>query len=50
MVPHVTLERGTRSLLDADRSATMMHAGKDDYASDPASDSGDRIDCGRIVR
>ena len=50
LVSNVTLEEGTRSLFDADGSSIVIHAGKDDYTSDPAGNSGDRIACGRIVR
>ena len=50
LVSDVTLEAGTRSLLDADGSSIVIHAGKDDYASDPAGNSGDRIACGKIAR
>jgi Cu-Zn family superoxide dismutase len=49
MLPGVTLAPGATSLLDADGSALVIHAGKDDYATDPAGDSGDRIACGRIA-
>ena len=49
VVVNVTLDRGSRSLLDADGSALVIHAGKDDYASDPAGNSGDRLACARIV-
>ena len=50
LISNVTLEGGTRSLFDADGSSIVIHAGKDDYTSDPAGKSGDRIACGRIVR
>jgi superoxide dismutase, Cu-Zn family len=50
LVSDVTLEGGTRSLLDADGFSIVIHAGKDDCTSDPAGNSGDRIACGRIVR
>ena len=33
-------------LLDSDGSAFVIHAGKDDQATDPSGDSGDRIACG----
>jgi Cu-Zn family superoxide dismutase len=46
----VTLEVGQRSLLDANGSALVIHAGKDDYMSDPAGEAGDRLGCGPIVR
>lgn len=50
LVTDVTLEPGTRSLLDSDGSTIVIHAGKDDYTTDPTGNSGDRIACGRIVR
>lgn len=46
----VTLGTGPTSLLDADGSAIVIHAGPDDYASDPAGNSGSRIACGVVVR
>ena len=36
------------SLLDDDGAAIVVHAGPDDYQSDPAGDAGDRIACGVI--
>ena len=50
MVADVTLEPGSLSLLDANGSAIVIHAGKDDHASDPAGASGNRLACGGIVR
>lgn len=45
----ITLEKGkTNSVFDADGSAIVIHAGKDDYKSDPAGDAGARIACGII--
>ncbi len=41
---------GFASLLDGDGSALVIHAAKDDYASDPAGNSGERIACGVIRR
>lgn len=38
------------NLFDADGSALVIHAGPDDYRSDPAGNSGDRIACGEIRR
>lgn len=35
-------------LLDDDGAAVVIHAGADDYRSDPAGDAGDRIACGVI--
>lgn len=37
------------SLLDADGSALVVHAGADDYRSDPDGKAGERIACGVIV-
>ncbi|MBI5441606.1 MAG: superoxide dismutase family protein [Deltaproteobacteria bacterium] len=45
----VTLSPGATSLLDDDGSAIVLHAGPDDYATDPAGKAGDRIACG-VVR
>jgi len=43
-----TLEGGAtfEGLMDADGSAFMVHAMRDDQATDPSGDSGDRIACG----
>jgi Cu-Zn family superoxide dismutase len=38
------------AILDADGAAVVVHAGADDYRTDPAGDSGARIACGIIVR
>ncbi|HET7275764.1 MAG TPA: superoxide dismutase family protein [Longimicrobiaceae bacterium] len=43
-----TLE-GTNGLLDADGAVVMVHAGADDYQSNPSGDAGDRIACGVVV-
>ncbi|MFL6813194.1 MAG: superoxide dismutase family protein [Bradyrhizobium sp.] len=44
-----TLEKGKpNSLLDQDGSSVVIHAAADDYQSDPAGASGDRIACGVI--
>jgi len=46
---NVTLEKGQKnSLLDEDDSALVIHAGPDDYVTDPSGNSGDRIACGII--
>lgn len=45
----ITLEKGKpNSVLDADGSALVIHAGKDDYKTDPTGDAGGRIACGVI--
>lgn len=45
----ITLEKGKpNSVYDADGSAIVIHAGGDDYKSDPAGDAGGRIACGVI--
>ncbi|MET1013400.1 MAG: superoxide dismutase family protein [Paenisporosarcina sp.] len=47
--PNVTLEKGKKnSLLDKDGSALIIHKDPDDYVTDPAGNSGDRIACGII--
>ena len=42
------LQGGANPLLDADGAAVVIHAGPDDYRSDPAGNSGGRIACGVI--
>ncbi len=49
LVADVTLSSGPRSLLDADGSALVIHAGKDDYATDPSGGAGDRLACAIIA-
>jgi superoxide dismutase, Cu-Zn family len=46
----VTLGKGKNSLFDKDGSALVIHAGADDYKSDPAGDAGARIACGVITK
>jgi Cu-Zn family superoxide dismutase len=46
--PTVTLSAES-ALLDADGSAIVVHAGADDYQTDPAGKAGDRIACGVIT-
>jgi len=46
----VTLAKGKpNSVFDADGSAIIIHAGVDDYKSDPTGNAGDRIACGVIT-
>ena len=47
--PMVTLS-GDNAILDADGSALVIHAGADDYKSNPSGDSGARIACGVITQ
>ena len=45
----VTLEKGQpNSVFDVDGSAVVIHAGSDDYKTDPAGNAGGRIACGVI--
>jgi superoxide dismutase, Cu-Zn family len=46
--PTVTLSAES-ALLDEDGSAIVVHAGADDYQTDPAGNAGDRIACGVIA-
>jgi len=48
-VDHASLKETERGLLDADGSAFVIHAGPDDYRTDPAGDAGPRIACGPIT-
>jgi Cu-Zn family superoxide dismutase len=47
MTPGGTL-RGEEPLLDGDGAAVVVHAGADDYRSDPAGEAGDRVACGAV--
>jgi Cu-Zn family superoxide dismutase len=46
----ITLVKGQpHSVFDTDGSTIIVHAGADDYKTDPAGNSGDRIACGVIT-
>jgi Cu-Zn family superoxide dismutase len=49
-VSGLSLARGSGTLLDEDGSALVIHAGEDDYRTEPAGSAGDRIACGAVVR
>jgi Cu-Zn family superoxide dismutase len=45
----ITLEKGKpNSVYDTDGSAVVIHAGSDDYKTDPTGEAGGRIACGVI--
>jgi superoxide dismutase, Cu-Zn family len=47
----VTLKAGAKnSLFHPDGTSLVIHAGADDYKSDPAGNAGDRIACGVITK
>ncbi|CAN5525364.1 MAG: superoxide dismutase family protein [Acidimicrobiia bacterium] len=46
---HFMLSVGLTSILDADGSALVVHADRDDYVTDPSGNSGARIFCGVIT-
>ena len=47
--PAVTLEKGKpNALFGAQGTALIVHAGKDDYKTDPTGDAGGRIACAVI--
>lgn len=46
----VTLGAGMNSLFHQGGTALVIHAGPDDYKTDPAGNSGDRIACGVIEK
>jgi Cu-Zn family superoxide dismutase len=48
-VPGVTLLDGDRTLLDADGTSLVIHAGPDDGKTDPAGNAGPRVACGTIL-
>jgi Cu-Zn family superoxide dismutase len=49
--PFVSLaDNSGNTLFDADGSALVLHAGADDYQSQPSGKSGDRIACGVVEK
>jgi superoxide dismutase, Cu-Zn family len=48
LMPDVSL-KGHRALLDTDGASIIVHSGRDDYATDPAGNSGARMACGVIT-
>ncbi|MFN7131473.1 MAG: superoxide dismutase family protein [Myxococcales bacterium] len=47
---NVSLEKGKFALLDEDGAALVIHAGPDDYKTDPSGGAGDRIACAEIKK
>ncbi len=45
----MTLKSGATSVFDKDGSALVIHAGVDDYTTDPTGNAGDRAACGIIT-
>ena len=50
LVQDVTLSDGPTTVFDKDGSSIVIHAGVDDYQSNPAGNAGDRIACGVIEK
>lgn len=46
----ISVGPGASSVFDADGSALVVHAGRDDFKTDPTGNSGARIACGVIVK
>ena len=45
----IRLQTGETALLDRDGAALVIHAGADDYQTEPAGDAGTRIACGAVT-
>ena len=50
LVQDVTLGAGAKSLFGKNGTSIVLHAGVDDYATNPAGNAGDRIACGVIEK
>ena len=49
LVAGASLGRGSRGLADEDGTALVVHAGADDYRTDPSGNSGARLACGVVA-
>jgi len=50
MAPRARMDDGEMSVVAGRGTALVIHDGEDDYMTDPAGDSGDRIACGVVQR
>ncbi|MCM8556385.1 superoxide dismutase family protein [Sphingomicrobium sediminis] len=49
LVTQASLDGGQYSIADADGTALVIHAGPDDYRTDPAGDAGSRVACAVVA-